>query len=107
MKHLIIALICVFAGVSTYAAKTIPHEYTAVSLMAKTVDKSKEVSVSLKENKNVGLFRRQMRFTFTDLCGQTLTVWVSGPHSSSNYDLWNTALNYAHSEEAMYAGCFK
>ncbi|WP_231425068.1 hypothetical protein [Pedobacter sp. Leaf250] len=107
MKNLLIALVLIFTGTSTYAANMSHIKSTPVSSLISEITTSNEIKVSLKENKNIALFRRQMCFTFTDLCGQTLQVWVSGPSSASNYDLWHTALDYSHSPSAMSWGCFK
>jgi len=107
MKNLLIALICVFSGASAYATKVTPDKPSTTTTVVLGTKKSNQITVSQQENKNIELFRRQMCFTFTDLCGQVMQVWVSGPHSASNFDLWQTALDYAHSPGQMSYGCFK
>lgn len=91
MKKLFFALICTAFGFTASANNSLPKNQTTTSTKLETVIGSR--SVNTIENGNLtteqlGLFRRQMNFVFTDACGKATRVYVSGASAASDHELW-------------------
>lgn len=111
MKKLFFALICTAIGFSASANNLTSKRGT-------TIETKIEASTTFKRNTSIengplsaeklGLFRRQMNFTFTDACGKSYVVYVSGPSSASDYSLWQTAnIHFRGNVMADYWGCYR
>lgn len=105
MKHLLIALMCCFVVAGASAKSVIPKKavYEVTKAVAKADIDKNEIKVSTTQIKETSFFRRQMAFLMTDMCGDSWIVYVSGPSSASNTDLWGEALSWTfnHSRHCM------
>ncbi|MDN3588856.1 hypothetical protein QWY86_19405 [Pedobacter aquatilis] len=103
MKRIFIAIVFATISIVAYA-----NENTVVK--PTVINTEKTVPNNLKVESNpakieLGQFRRQMNFTFTDSCGKKMTVYVSGGNSLHDADFWYTAYTFA--QGTMDAqGCF-
>jgi len=103
MKRIFIAIAFATIGLGAYANETTP-------VKSAVINTENTVSNTLKAESNsakieLGQFRRQMNFTFTDSCGKRMTVYVSGGSALHDADFWYTAYTYA--QGTMDAqGCF-
>lgn len=94
MKKLFFALICTAIGFSASASDLSPKKPTNETKIERASLNTIRVETENSAIAKSSLFRRQMNFTFTDACGESWTVYVSGPSSESNYSLYLTAWSH-------------
>ncbi|KQN38469.1 hypothetical protein ASE92_03265 [Pedobacter sp. Leaf41] len=111
MKKLFFALICTAIGFSASANNvTSKRDATTETKIeaAPTFKRNNSIETGRLSAEKLGFFRRQMNFTFTDACGKSYVVYVSGPSSASNYSLWETAnIHFRGNVMADYWGCYR
>jgi len=111
MKKLFFALICTAIGFSASAKDLSVKKGLPAKTRVETSTTFKTANSIEKQNlptAQLGFFRRQMNFTFTDSCGKSYTVYVSGPSSASNHSLWETAfIHFKGNVMADYWGCYR
>ncbi|WP_316795232.1 hypothetical protein [Pedobacter agri] len=108
MKKLFFALICTAIGFSA-SANDLTVRRSETKIAAATIfKKNTSIETEKLSVEKLGLFRRQMNFTFTDACGKSYVIYVSGPSSASNYSLWETAnIHFRGNVMADYWGCYR
>lgn len=97
MKKLFFALICTVIGFSASASNLTPEKETPAVAKVETTTTfkaGKSIETVKLSEAQLGLFRRQMNFTFQDACGKGLTIYVSGASAASDRDLWKFAWDY-------------
>ncbi|RZK21479.1 MAG: hypothetical protein EOO86_00950 [Pedobacter sp.] len=110
MKKLFFALICTAIGFSASANDLTSGRYATEAKIeaVTTYKKTTSIETGKLSAEKLGFFRRQMNFIFTDACGDSYVVYVSGPSSASNYDLWKTAnIHFRGKVMADYWGCYR
>lgn len=111
MKKLFFALICTAIGFCAKANNLTSKENVTTETKieaATTFKRSNSIETGQLSTEKLGFFRRQMSFTFTDACGKSYVVYVSGPSSASNYSLWQTAnIHFRGNVMADYWGCYR
>ncbi|CAH0226907.1 hypothetical protein SRABI27_02372 [Pedobacter sp. Bi27] len=106
MKKLLFALAFAVLGTGAYAKDLrLPvAKPNSANIVVKNLPQPNKVEIGKIANEQLGLFRRQMNFTFTDACGAQTTIYVSGASSASNHSLWQFAWDYF--KDNLITGCF-
>lgn len=111
MKKLFFALICTAIGFSASANDLTSGRAATTETKVEAATTSKgnnSIETGKLSTEKLGFFRRQMNFIFTDACGESYVIYVSGPSSASNYDLWKTAnIHFRGNVMADYWGCYR
>lgn len=111
MKKLFFALICTAIGFSASANHLTSKREATIETKIEASTTFKRINSIEKGQlsaEKLGFFRRQMNFTFTDACGKSYVIYVSGPSSASNYSLWETAnIHFRGNVMADYWGCYR